>query len=74
MLIRDLLKYIESLPEDTEVELIVKGQLLTSGQVEALGISRQLLRYYVKNGYVRTVQYGRQHKYYLEDILKVAKK
>jgi len=41
-----------------------------SGQVEKLGISRQLLRYYVTNGYIRTVPYGKQKRYLLEDVLK----
>ena len=41
-----------------------------SGQVEKLGISRQLLRYYVTNGYIRTGPYGKQKRYLLEDVLK----
>ena len=43
---------------------------ISSHEVEALGISRQLLRYYVNNGYVRTVPHGKQKRYLLEDVLK----
>lgn len=44
---------------------------IRSKQVEKLGISRQLLRYYVINGYIRTVPYGKQKRYLLEDVLKL---
>ena len=45
---------------------------VSSKQVEQMGISRQLLRYHVRLGQVRTVPYGKQKRYSLEDIMKLA--
>ena len=46
---------------------------VSSKQVEQMGVSRQLLKYHVKLGHVRTVPYGKQKRYLLEDIKKLAK-
>ena len=46
---------------------------VSSKRVEQMGISRQLLKYHVKLGHVRTVPYGKQKRYLLEDIKKLAK-
>ena len=46
---------------------------ISSKRVEQMGISRQLLKYHVKLGHVRTVPYGKQKRYLLEDIKKLAK-
>lgn len=46
---------------------------ISSKQVEAMGISRQLLKYHVRLGHIRTVPYGKQKRYLLEDIKKLAK-
>ena len=46
---------------------------VSSKQVEQMGISRQLLKYYVQLVHVRTVPYGKQKRYMLEDIKKLAK-
>ena len=46
---------------------------VSSKQVEQMGISRQLLKYYVQLGHVRTVPYGKQKRYMLEDVKKLAK-
>ena len=46
---------------------------VSSKQVEQLGVSRQLLKYHVQLGHVRTVPYGKQKRYLLEDIKKLAK-
>ena len=46
---------------------------VSSKQVEQMGISRQLLKYHVKLGHVRTVPYGKQKRYMLEDIKKLVK-
>ena len=46
---------------------------VSSKQVERMGISRQLLKYHVQLGHVRTVPYGKQKRYMLEDIKKLAK-
>ena len=46
---------------------------ISSKQIEAMGISRQLLKYHVHLGHIRTVPYGKQKRYLLEDILKIKK-
>ena len=46
---------------------------VSSKQVEQMGISRQLLKYHVRLGHVRTVPYGKQKRYLLEDIEKLVK-
>ena len=46
---------------------------VSSKQVEQMGISRQLLKYHVKLGHVRTVPYGKQKRYLLEDVKKLTK-
>ena len=46
---------------------------VSSKQVEQMGVSRQLLKYHVQLGHVRTVPYGKQKRYLLEDIKKLAK-
>lgn len=45
---------------------------VSSKQVEQMGVSRQLLKYHVKLGQVRTVPYGKQKRYLLEDVMKLA--
>ena len=67
-------KYIVEFNNDQEKNEFLKfyndTTTISSHEVEALGISRQLLRYYVNNGYVRTVPHGKQKRYLLEDIKK----
>lgn len=46
---------------------------VSSRQVEQMGVSRQLLKYHVQLGHIRTVPYGKQKRYLLEDIKKLAK-
>ncbi len=46
---------------------------VSSKQIEAMGISRQLLKYHVHLGHIRTVPYGKQKRYLLEDIKKLTK-
>ena len=46
---------------------------VSSKQVEQMGVSRQLSKYHVQLGHVRTVPYGKQKRYLLEDIKKLAK-
>ena len=46
---------------------------ISSKRVEQMGISRQLLKYHVKLGHVRTVPYGKQKRYLLEDIKKLVR-
>ena len=64
---------------DSEVEkenfmrYFTESTTVSSKQVEQMGISRQLLKYHVKLGHVRTVPYGKQKRYLLEDVKKLAK-
>ena len=46
---------------------------VSSKQVEQMGMSRHLSIYHVQLGHVRTVPYGKQKRYMLEDIKKLAK-
>ena len=46
---------------------------VSSKQVEQMGVSRQLLKYHVRLGHVRTVPYGKQKRYMLEDVKKLVK-
>ena len=46
---------------------------VSSKQVEQMGVSRQLLKYHVKLGHVRTVPYGKQKRYMLEDVKRLVK-
>ena len=47
---------------------------ISSKRVEQMGISRQLLKYHVKLGHIRTVPYGKQKRYLLEDIEKLIRR
>ena len=67
----EALEYINSLPENSNIEITVTNKVVTSSQLEKMGVSRQLLRYYVTNGYIRTVPHGKQKRYLLDDVLKV---
>ena len=70
--------FLVEFDSDDEKENFIKyfTEIITvsSKQVEKLGISRQLLKYHVKLGHVRTVPYGKQNRYILEDIKKLSKK
>ena len=68
---QDAINYINNLPDNSNIEITVTDRIVTSSQIEAMGISRQLLRYYVNNGYVRTVPHGKQKRYLLDDIEKL---
>ena len=67
----EALEYINGLPEESNIEITVMDKIVSSGEIEKMGISRQLLRYYVREGYVRTVHYGKQKRYLLDDLLRV---
>ena len=69
----EALEYINGLPEESNIEITVMDKIVSSGEIEKMGISRQLLKYHVKLGHVRTVPYGKQKRYLLEDIKKLAK-
>lgn len=70
---QEAINYINSLAEEVELEVTVMDRIVSSGEIEKLGISRQLLRYWVSTGKVRTVPYGKQKKYLLDDINKLIK-
>ena len=55
------------------IKYLTELTTVSSKQVEQMGISRQLLKYHVKLGHVRTVPYGKQKRYLLEDIKKLTK-
>ena len=55
------------------IKYFTESATVSSKQVEQMGISRQLLKYHVQLGHVRTVPYGKQKRYLLEDIKKLAK-
>ena len=47
-------------------------KLMTNSEVcKELNISKQLLSYYVKKGYIRRVHKNLQHLYLKEDVLKI---
>ena len=50
-----------------------ESDTVSSKKVEQMGISRQLLKYHVRLGHVRTVPYGKQKRYLLEDVKKLVK-
>ena len=71
-------KFIVEFDSEGEKENFIKyfTELTTvsSKQVEQMGISRQLLKYHVRLGHVRTVPYGKQKRYMLEDVKKLTNK
>jgi hypothetical protein len=70
---QEAINYINSLTEDVELEVTITNRVVSSGDVEKLGISRQLLRYWVSTGKVRTIPSGKQKKYLLDDINRLKK-
>ena len=70
-------KFIVEFGSEDEKENFIKyfteSNIVSSKQVEQMGISRQLLKYHVKLGHVRTVPYGKQKRYSLEDVKKLVK-
>lgn len=69
-------KFIVEFYSDEEKERFMRYfteiTTVSSKQVEQMGVSRQLLRYHVRLGQVRTVPYGKQKRYLLEDVMKLA--
>ena len=70
-------KFIVEFESKDEKENFIKyfteSTIVSSKQIEQMGISRQLLKYHVKLGHVRTVPYEKQKRYLLEDVKKLAK-
>ena len=69
----EALIYISNLPEDSDIAISLMDNTISSGKVEEMGISRQLLKYYVSKNYIRTVPYGKQKRYLLDDVKKFSK-
>ena len=69
-------KFIVEFYSDEEKEKFIRYftdiTTVSSKQVERMGVSRQLLKYHVRLGQVRTVPYGKQKRYLLEDVMKLA--
>ena len=70
---QEALNYINSLSEDVDLDVTILTKTISSTEIEQLGISRQLLKYYVDKGKVRTVPNGKQKKYLFDDIKKYVK-
>ena len=70
-------KFIVEFDSEDEKEdfmrYFTESTTVSSKQVEQMGISRQLLKYHVRLGHVRTVPYGKQKRYMLEDVKKLVK-
>ena len=70
-------KFLVELDSEDDQENFIKyfteTATVSSKQVEQMGISRQLLKYHVQLGHVRTVPYGKQKRYLLEDVKKLVK-
>ena len=70
-------KFIVEFDSEDEKEEFIKyfteTATVSSKRVEQMGISRQLLKYHVQLGHVRTVPYGKQKRYMLEDVKKLTK-
>ena len=74
---QEAIEYISSLPDNAEVSiaLIADPPYVSAGQIiRECGISRQLLHYYAKHGYVRTAARGKQKRYCLDDANKMLEK
>ena len=59
--------------KESFIKYFTESTAVSSKQVEQMGISRQLLKYHVQLGHVRTVPYGKQKRYLLEDVKKLVK-
>ena len=70
---QEAINYIASLPDESDLEVRIINRFISSGEVEKLGISRQLLRYWVATDKVRTISSGKQKKYLLDDITRLKK-
>ena len=68
----EAIKIINMLPNDTDIMITTGPKYVSCSQVEALGVSRQLLGYHVKLGNIRIKKEpGRYNKYLLEDVLRL---
>jgi len=73
---QEAIKYINNLPEDAEinVSIVSNPPYVTSGYIiNNFKVSRQVLSYWSRQGYVKTIDCGKQKRYLLEDIKKLIK-
>ena len=70
-------KFIVEFDSEDEKENFMRyfteSATVSSKQVEQMGISRQLLKYHVRLGHVRTVKKKKKKRYMLEDVKKLVK-
>ena len=68
-----MVEFDSEVEKENFIKYFTESTTISSKRVEQMGISRQLLKYHVKLGHVRTVPYGKQKRYLLEDIKKLVK-
>jgi len=74
---QEAFEFLNTLPEGAEVDITLKtsSYYVPAGYIiKNYNVSRQLLSYWVKEGYVKTVPYGKQKRYYLSDIEELQRK
>ena len=69
---RFIVEFYSEEEKDRFIRYFTDITTVSSKQVEQMGVSRQLLKYHVRLGQVRTVPYGKQKRYLLEDVMKLA--
>jgi hypothetical protein len=70
---QEAINYINSLADDVDLDVTILTNTISSTEIEKLGISRQLLKYYTDTGKIRTIACGKQKRYILDDIKKLRK-
>lgn len=70
---QEAINYINSLADDVDLDVTILTNTISSTEIEKLGISRQLLKYYTDTGKIRTAACGKQKRYVLDDIKKLKK-
>jgi hypothetical protein len=70
---QEAINYINSLADDVDLDVTILTNTISSTEIEKLGISRQLLKYYTDIGKIRTIACGKQKRYVLDDIKKLKK-
>lgn len=70
---QEAIDMIMNMPNDVDVYISASERYVSCSEVERLGVSRQLLKYHVDLGNVKTNKVGRYKRYLLEDVLKIKK-
>lgn len=84
MTVKEAKEYLSKMPEELPVTITLEAldekyvsetldeKYVSAGIViKKYNVSRQLLSYWIKEGYVRTIPYGKQKRYCLADIKKL---